>query len=209
MFINKSFQPGDLSSDAPDTLLVQHTLQGNYEAFAHLVKRYHSILREYISYWCPDPYLVPDIEQDTLLRLYLSLSILHTEQPLRAWLLRVAYSACMNERRRQKPLLFSQFDRISSEEVYSWLATLPDPDPLQEDLIEQQERYAVVRRAIKTLPPGQRMAIWLKYMDQLSYSDIARRLNIPEGTAKTNVARAKPLLRRFLAPEIEEEAARF
>lgn len=199
--MNEPCQPDYPSPDAPDSMLVQHALQGNQRAFACLVERYHVVLVRYISSWSPDPFLVPDIEQDTLLRLYLSLSILRTDQPLRAWLLHVAYYACMSEHRRRKPLLFSQFERISPEES-AWLATLPDPDPLPEELLEQQESQYLVQRAIEALPRKQRAAIRLKYLEQLSYSDIARRLHIPEGTAKTNVARAKPVLRHLLTGEI-------
>lgn len=198
--MNKPFHPDYLDPDVPDSVLVQQALQGDHESFACLVRRYYSVLAGYISHWSPDPSLVPDIEQDILLRLYLSLPILRTDQPLRSWLLRITYHACMSERRRKKSLLFSQFERVSPEE-YSWLAALQDPDPLPEDLIEQQERQRAVLQAIEALPPGQRTAIWLKYMDELSYSEIARRLHIPEGTAKTNVARAKPLLRHFLTGE--------
>jgi RNA polymerase sigma factor (sigma-70 family) len=199
--MNEPYQPGFFSPDTPDRVLVQHALQGNQDAFACLVGRYHTVLVGYISSWSPDPSLVPDIEQDTLLRLYLSLPILRTDQPLRAWLLRVAYYACMSECRRRKPLLFSQVECVSAEEPF-WLAAVPDPDPLPEEVLEQQERHCLVQRAIEALPRGQRAAIRLKYLEHLSYRDIARRLHIPEGTAKTHVARAKPMLRHLLTGEI-------
>lgn len=199
--MNEPCQPGFFSPDTPDCVLIQHALQGNQEAFASLVGRYHPVLVEYLSYWSPDPSLVPDIEQETLLRLYLSLPRLRADQPLRAWLLRVAYYACMSEHRRRKPLLFSQIERTSAEEESSWLATLPDPALLPEERLEQQERHRLVHQAIEALPYGQRVAIQLKYLDQLSYRAIAQRLHIPEGTAKTHVARAKPVLRHVLISE--------
>jgi RNA polymerase sigma-70 factor (ECF subfamily) len=196
--MNKPFHTGHLCSETPDSLLVQHALNDDSQAFEYLVERYYPLLAASIARWCPDPHLVPDIAQCVLLQLYLSLPTLHTDQPLRAWLMRVAYHFCMNEYRRKKPVLFSQFERASREEDRSWLDTLPDPDLLPEDLLEQQEKQGVVFQAMQALPIKQRTALWLKYVDQLSYAEIAQRLNIPEGTAKTNVARAKPLLRRFL-----------
>lgn len=200
--MNKPFRPGCQCSATPDGLLIQQTLQGDQEAFEYLVERYHPMLAENISSWCPDPYLVSDIEQNVLLRLYLSLPILHTDRPLKAWLLRVAYFSCLSERRREMPLLFSQCERFSTEAEYSWFPVLSDSEPLPEEVIEQRERQQVIIRAIRVLPVKQRVAVWLKYIEQLSYTEIAQRLHIPQGTAKTNVARAKLLLRRLLTEEV-------
>lgn len=196
--MNETPQPGYVSTDMPDRVLLHQALQGDQDSFAHLVNRYHAVLVGYITSWSPDPFLVPDIEQETVLRLYCSLPTLRTDQPLRAWLLRVAYYACMSERRRRKPLLFSQVERSSAEEEASWLANVADPDPSPEECVEQQEASHVLSQAIAALPFKQRMAIRLKYLDQLSYRALAQALGIPEGTAKTYVARAKPVLRQFL-----------
>jgi RNA polymerase sigma-70 factor (ECF subfamily) len=107
----------------------------------------------------------------------------------------------MRERRRPRPLLFSQIERAAAEEESSWMATLPDPDLLLEERLVQQERHWLVHQAIEALPHGQRVAIRLKYLDHLSYRAIARHLGIPEGTAKTHVARAKPVLRQIVTSE--------
>lgn len=200
--MNELSQPGYLSPDTPDCVLLQHALQGNQDAFACLVARYHTMLVGQISSWSPDPSLVADIEQDALLRLYLSLPTLRTDLSLRAWLQRVAYSACMRERERRKPLLFSQIKSGSVEEESSWLESLRDPDLLPEEQLVQQENHQRVHQALEALPRRQRVAFQLKYLEGLSYRAIARRLGIPEGTAKTHVARAKPLLRQMLTREL-------
>jgi RNA polymerase sigma-70 factor (ECF subfamily) len=136
-----------------------------------------------------------------LLQLYLSLPTLYVDRSLKAWLVQVAHHCCVNEYRRKRPLLFSQFGLASQEEGLDVLATLPDPDPSPEELAEQQELQKHVVQAIRALPVKQRQVVWLKYTAQLSFADIGRRLNMPAATAKTNFARARPVLRRLLTEE--------
>ncbi|HEU5377524.1 MAG TPA: sigma-70 family RNA polymerase sigma factor, partial [Ktedonobacteraceae bacterium] len=98
--------------------------------------------------------------------------------------------------------LFSQIKSGSVEEESSWLESLRDPDLLPEEQLVQQENHQRVHQALEALPRRQRVAFQLKYLEGLSYRAIARRLGIPEGTAKTHVARAKPLLRQMLTREL-------
>ena len=189
---------GSWNQDTHDGTLVQRSVGGDHQAFADLAERYRPLLEGYAARWCPDSSLVPDLVQGVLLQLYLSLPTLHVDRPLKAWLVQVAHNCCVNEYRRQRPLLFSQLTSASGEEGLDVLATLPDPDPLPEERVEQQERQHAVVQAIRALPVKQRRVVWLRYIDQLSFSEIGRRLHMPAGTAKTYFARAKPTLRRLL-----------
>jgi RNA polymerase sigma-70 factor (ECF subfamily) len=190
--------PGNLDQDTPDGILVQRSIGGDRKAFEDLAERYRPLLEGYVSRWCSDPQLVSDVMQGVLLQLYLSLPSLHIDRSLKAWLLQVAHNCCMNEYRRKQPLLFSQLASASGEEDLDVLATMPDPDLSPEELVEQQELQTSLVQAIRALPVKQRQVVWLRYADQLSFTDIGRQLNMPEATAKTNFARAKPVLRRLL-----------
>ena len=200
--MKKQPHPGNLYPDTPDGALIQLSLAGDHEAFEHLVERYSALLVGYISHWCADEYLVLDILQHVLLQLYVSLPTLGTDQSLKAWLMRVAHNRCIDERRRKRPILFSRLELASSEEDLPPFATLPDPDPLPEELAEQHEVQQHIQRAIRALPVKRRAIVWMRYADQLSFAEIGRRLNIPQATAKTYFARAKPLLRQLLAKDM-------
>jgi RNA polymerase sigma-70 factor, ECF subfamily len=62
----------------------------------------------------------------------------------------------------------------------------------------QWERSGAVRRAIQALPPDYRDAIVLRYMEDLSYDEIARHLGVPVSTVETRLHRAKKQLRQLL-----------
>ncbi len=192
---------GNREQEASDSILVHRSIRGDFQAFEELAERYSPLLEGYLARWCPDPSLVPDLVQGVLLQLYLSLSTLHVERSLKGWLMQVAHNCCVNEYRRTRPLLFSQLASTSGEEDLDLLATLPDPDPSPEEQIEQQEWQNEVVQAICALPVKQRRVVWLKYTDQLSFAEIGKLLHMPAATAKTNFARARPVLRHLLAEE--------
>ena len=200
--MKKQLHPGNLYPDTPDGTLIQCSLAGDHEAFEHLVERYRALLVGYISRWCADDSLVLDILQQVLLQLYVSLPTLRTDRSLKAWIIQVAHHRCIDESRRERPILFSRLERASSEEDLPPFATLPDPDPLPEELAEQHEVQQHIQQAIQSLPVKRRVIVWMRYADQLSFAEIGRRLNIPQATAKTHFARAKPLLRQLLAKDM-------
>lgn len=194
--------PRDPSLDTPDGMLIQRSLAGDHQAFEALVERYHVQLARYISRWWRDEALVQDIVQQVLLQLYVSLPTLRAAFSIRPWLMRVAHNRCVDESRSLRPVPFSRLERVwEEEEDASPLDTLPDPDPLPEELAERQEVQQHIQQAIGALPPRARRVVWLRYVGQLSYAEIARRLHIPENTAKTSFQRAKPFLRQVLAEE--------
>lgn len=189
------------TQEIPDGILVQRSISGDHQAFEDLVKRYHPVLENCIARWCLDASLIPDLVQAVLLQLYLSLPLLHINRSLKAWLAHVAHNCCVNEYRRTRPFLFSQLASLFGQEDLDLLATLPDPDPSPEERVEQQEWQKQILQAIRALPVKQQRVVWLRYTDQLSFTDIGRQLHIPAATARTTFARAKPTLRRLLTEE--------
>jgi RNA polymerase sigma-70 factor (ECF subfamily) len=188
-------------TDTLDGILVQQALSGDQEAFAILVDRYRAPIFRLIShFFLEDDSLADDILQQVFLQLYLSLPSIRTNVSLKPWLLQVARHRCVDELRRKQPILFSLLDLAEGE--LSPLAALPDPGPLPEELIEQREVQQDLQRAIQALPARFRSVVLLRYVAQLSFSEIAQKLGIPEATAKTYFHRARPLLHALLEPEL-------
>src|SRR6266700_3783640 len=81
------------------------------------------------------------------------------------------------------------------EDELPFLMSLPDTNPLPEEVAEQHDLQAYLWRAISALPPKFRAIVFLRYARQLSFSEISQALNMPETTTRTYFHRAKPLLR--------------
>ena len=197
-------------SESVDGSAVKEILAGHQEAFDFLFHRYYDMIFNYIRKYLVDYDLSCDITQNVFIQLYLSLPTLRLDVSLRGWLYQVARRRCLDELSRRHAIPFSQMEVIEEDEDRSPFAILPDADALPEELIEQHEVRNTTLKAIGELPPRYRMVVFLRYTEQLRFSEISKRLNMPGATAKTYFHRARPLLRAALAPlrTQSEETAR-
>ena len=185
----------------PDGVLVEQALAGNQRAFEILVRRYHHPLVSYIYGYIKDSEQVYDVLQHVFLKLYISLPILLTNVSLKAWLFRVARNRCVDELRRRyrrDEILFSSFESKYREEELSPVESIPDPDPLPEEVAERVDLFCSLQEAIASLPPKLRSIVHLHCFRQLNFSEIGRMLNMPESTVKAYFYRSLPRLRTAL-----------
>ncbi len=187
-----------------DSVLAQHYLAGDQQAFEVLVNRYSGPLFTFIRRFLGGEYdAACDILQQVMLQLYISLPKLHTGEPLKAWLYRVARNRCLDELRRKRAIPFSELEKGTDEEEQSLLETMQDLSPLPEEVVERRDVQEILLKAIRALPPKFRAVVLLRYASQLSYAEIGRVLHMPEATAKTYFQRVKPLLRNVLAAQLQ------
>src|SRR5581483_6181724 len=181
-----------------DGMTVKQIQAGHQEAFDLLVHRYQQPLFCLIYHYLAEYELSCDITQNVFLQLYLSLPTLRTNGSLKGWLYRVARNRCLDELRRKRSIPFSHLEVAEGDEDLSPLAILPDPAPLPEEMAEQQELRSLLHQAIDGLPSKYRAVVLSRYSGQLSVSETALALYMPEGTVKTYFQRACPLLRAAL-----------
>src|SRR6266566_1351966 len=168
--------------EVTDGVLLEQARAGHQEAFEVVVHRYTPLLFTLILRLLGDDEQASDIVQHVFVQLYLALPTFRLDEVLqRKW-------------RRTAP--FSEFDSIIvGEDELPFLMSLPDTNPLPEEVAEQHDLQAYLWRAISVLPPKFRAIVFLRYARQLSFSEIAQALNMPETTTRTYFHRAKPLLR--------------
>jgi len=186
------------TSEMSDGILAQRSIAGDQHAFEILVQRYSTPLFNFICRFLGDYDQACDTLQQVFLQLYISLPNLRTNDPLKAWLFQVARNRCLDELRRKHAIHFSELEPLNDDDELSPLATMPDTDPLPEELAERRDLQQCLQKAIQTLPPKFRSVVLLRYTGQLSFSEIGQALDMPEATAKTYFQRAKPLLRTAL-----------
>jgi len=189
----------------PDGVLVEQALAGDQCAFDILVRRYHRLLVSYIHGFLKDSEQVYDVLQHVFLKLYVSLPMLLTNVSLKPWLFQVARNRCVDElrkRRRQAEIPFSTLEWKYREEELSPLESIPDSEPLPEEVAERIELHCLLQQAIFSLPPTFRSIVHLRCFRQLSFSEIGQMLKMPESTVKTYFYRSLLSLRRALASSV-------
>jgi RNA polymerase sigma factor (sigma-70 family) len=123
---------------------------------------------------------------------------LRTDSSLKPWLFQVARNRCIDDlrqRTRRRSLCFSEVERVNDEGECSSLEMLPDPIPLPEEVVADQDLQKCLRQAIVALPPKFRDIVFLRSATPWSFAEIAQALNLRTATAKTYIQRAKLLLR--------------
>jgi RNA polymerase sigma-70 factor, ECF subfamily len=186
-----------------DSVLAQHYLAGDQQAFEVLVHRYSAPLFTFICRFLGDYDAASDILQQVMLQLYISLPKLRTGEPLKAWLYQVARNRCLDELRRKRAIHFSELEKGTDEDEQSLVDSMQDRSPLPDEVVERREVQETLLKAIRALPPKFRAVVLLRYAAQLSYAEIGRVLHMPEATAKTYFQRVKPLLRNVLASQLQ------
>ncbi len=168
---------------APDNELVDAARNGSDEAFGELVDRYQRPLVRLAYRLTRDSDEAHDIAQDAFLRAYRRIEEFAPDRPFSRWLFVIARNASLDTLRRKRRLVFAP------------LEDGPDRELGPEDVALQHESADTVRLALEDLPPNYRRVLELYYVSQLRYREIALELDIPIGTVKTYISRAKRRLR--------------
>ncbi|HMA37796.1 MAG TPA: sigma-70 family RNA polymerase sigma factor [Chloroflexia bacterium] len=193
----------DPITEADDDRLVRRTLDGDRQAFGVLIERYSGRVIAICARVAGDEYEdAQDVAQDVFLRAYLNLEKYQPGRSFFAWLYRIAVNLALNRRARRPPAA------IRGPAAERALQQLQDPDPLgaPEASLERTERTRLLQTALARLPADYATVLALRYGADLDYSAIAATLEVPIGTVKARLHRAKTLLRPLLAPLHEEGA---
>ena len=190
-------------SEPTDGELVQRTRGGDREAYSALVARYqghvYGLAYSLVGDWAE----AQDIAQEAFLRAYLNLDQLRDPSRFAAWLRRVAFSVAMNWVKTFRPEFFRQLDgRVDLDTL-----EIPDFAPGPPEVVQRRELAEAVQRAVASLPPRYRIPLTMFHLDGLSYQKVADFLDIPLGTAKSLISRARQKLREGLAAYAAEEVS--
>ena len=175
-----------------DDELIAATLGGRREAFGDLVERYERAVYHLSYRTLHDVEEAKDATQEAFFKAFRSLATFRTGAKFSTWILSIAYHACC--------------DRLARRKRYSYdeLPDAADPTAGPEGLAVLGDEAGRLRAAIDALPEKYRTVITLYHLSGKQYDEIATILDIPMGTVKTHLFRAKELLRKALSDSVAE-----
>ncbi len=187
-----------------DESLVAAHLRGDPAAFRELVRRYGDGVLGYLFRMTGSRDQAEDLFQETFQRVH-EKARTYRGGSFKSWLFTIATRVTIDTARRRKraPILSPHRDTDCDDDP-SPLETVVDPDaadPVDEVVKEEQKEQ--VRRAIASLPVGQRAALVLAYYQQLSYHEVAETLGCSVGSVKTQMSRALAKLARRLPDSVD------
>lgn len=191
-------QTGASRAETTDEFLADRVrASGDAVAFAELVTRYRvrlmALVRRMLGHG-PDE--AEDLVQETFVAAYRARTQYRRGERFRPWLYRIAVNRCID---RQRALGRNPVPVVLDEVVESVDAGEGPMDALLTD-----ERSARVQAAIAELPPRYRAVFVLRHVDDLSYEEIAVAADLPVGTVKTHLFRARAQLREALKGLLDE-----
>ena len=133
--------------------------------------------------------MAEDVTQEAFLAAWRGLPQFRGDCRFSTWLYRLVNNAAIDYLRREK----RHRDTGDVDDL-----ELPDGDPSPQELAEQSDTRAAVRRGLDRLSPEHRQVLLLRYMQELDYGEIAQVLDVSEGTVKSRINRAKSKLRELL-----------
>lgn len=184
------------SAPLSDAELAVRCREGDLTAFDELVQRYQRRIYHLAYRMTGNPDTADDLAQEVFVRVYTRLHLYDAQRPFAPWLFQVATNVCLNEfKSRLLPTV--SLDEPREDEDAAPLE-IPDWTDNPEKLAEQKEFQRLVQKALMSLPPHYRVVMVLRHLEGLEYDEIAQATGMPLGTVKTNIFRAKEILREKL-----------
>lgn len=174
-----------------DDALMQRVREGDDDAFGEIVDRYKDSLINYLTHLVRSRDRAEEVAQDAFVRLYRNANQYRQQEKLGPYLFRIATNLVVTEIRRER-----RWSLLLPRLHASTRTSTPPPDA---DLFTN-EIQRQVSAAIDQLPVNYRAPLVLFEIEEWSYDEIAKALDVRVGTVKSRISRARNLLRRHLAP---------
>jgi RNA polymerase sigma-70 factor (ECF subfamily) len=193
-----------MNEQASERRLIEACQRGDREAFRELFEAHKDRVWTVALRFTGDESAARDVTQQVFLKLFTSIAGFRHESNFKTWLYRLVANECMDEFRKRRRLVPFDFLRpaFSDErDEDSGEVKMKDwrQEPHQEERLARLEISEAVLAALMQLKPKLRMAIVLKYFDDLSYEQMAETLGCSMGTVASRLNRGHKALAQKLA----------
>ncbi|OGX85397.1 RNA polymerase subunit sigma-24 [Hymenobacter lapidarius] len=181
-----------------DFVLIQAALDGSAKAYDALLRSYHKSVYHIALRMVRDPDDADDLTMEVFAKAFRYLSRYRPQFAFSTWLFRIATNSCIDFVRRKKLKTQSLNAAVRLGDGESILLDLPDHAPNPQEAFIRQQRLEAVQRVVTQLPANYARLVRLRYFEELSYEEVATELQVPLGTVKAQLFRARELLLHLL-----------
>ena len=193
-----------MESIDPDAELMVAFQQGNHFAFDQLLDKYHRPIVNFIYKIVNNAAEAEELAQEVFLRIYRARDGYEPKARFAAWIYRIATNVSLKEASRKRRMRFWSFNHDSDGDGSAGEAVFRDPVPDAERRLISSELGQVIRRAIRSLPRNERVALVLRRYEDMSYREIADIMECTEAAVKTYIHRGKLHVRDRILPYLEK-----
>ncbi len=179
-----------------DAELIQEALDGSQEAHRQLVLRYQRPIWALLQRMVRDSMLAEDLAQEVFVKAFRALGTFDRTRKFSSWLFKIAHNTAIDYLRRK------QLDTVALETPDGepdLLAVVPDSESESPDsALQRQDLARDLEASLERLRPEHREVVLLRFHEGLSYEEIAEVTDLPLGTVKTHLFRARKAMARYL-----------
>lgn len=172
-----------------EILLISRARGGDRDAFGALVEQYRDNVYRLAYRMCGNAYDADEAAQEAFVAAWRALPNFRGDAKFSTWLYRLTTNAAIDVMRREK-----RHQTVGDGEMME----LADDADSPQETVERTEQQEAVQKALATLSEEYREVLLLRYMEELDYAEIAEVLQLPSGTVKSRINRAKAALKAAL-----------
>jgi len=194
-------------SGPSDAELVRRFKEGDRNAYADIVRRYQDRVYTMCVRWMHDEAVAEEVSQDVFLALFRSLAEFRGESQLSTWIYRVVINHCKNRRLYRKRRATDRHEPLEGDlrDGEDRERQIAADQPATDWMMHRSEAEVLVQEALATLDDEQRSIIVMRDVDDLSYEEIGEILDLPRGTVKSRLHRARAELAKVLSRKLGKE----
>ncbi|MDA0379309.1 MAG: sigma-70 family RNA polymerase sigma factor [Bacteroidetes bacterium] len=184
-------------SSEQDRLLVSRALEGDQAAYQGLMEKYRGALTRHVHRMVRKQGEVEDLVQECFIKAFSALQSYSSDYAFSTWLYKIATNHTIDYLRKKKLQTMSIDKPIQTKDGEVEME-LPDTTYRPDRHIVEDQRKALIQAAIDHLPEKYHRVIVMRHQQEKSYEEIAAELDLPLGTVKAHIFRARSLLYKFL-----------
>jgi len=183
-----------------DKELIERAMRGDERAYRDLLERYQRPVYNICLRMVRNEQEAQDLAQDAFVKVFGMLDRYNPSYAFSNWLFKITSNLCIDSMRKRRVDTVPMDQPISSEKgEYERQYESPSDDP--EEVMVKGQKMRMLAKAIDQLPEHYRIMIVLRHQEDLSYEEIAEALEVPLGTVKARIHRAREMLKSRLADQ--------
>ena len=184
--------------------LVRNILKGNIKLFEELIHQYQKLVVSIVMRFTNNQYDMEEVSQEIFIKIYQNLSSFQFKSKLSTWIGKIAYNHCVNYVKKNS--------KYMSTDLVDEIDNLPQIENSTEffnttieNNFEEKEIHLLINNNINRLPKLYQTILNLFHMQEMSYTEISKILDLPEGTVKSYLFRSRKLLKEKLLSSYKVE----
>ena len=177
--------------------LIKRAIDGDESAYKQLLENYRGAIYNLIYRMVHNREETEDLVQEAFMKAFKALPTFNEEYAFSTWLYKIAVNNCIDHMRKKRLKTFSLNKPLQSKDG-ELDREFPDTSMSPDKDILSDEKSRLIEAAIQELPENYKTAIILRHAEEKSYEEIAQILDIPLGTVKARIFRAREMLKKKL-----------